>query len=335
MDLDPEDHPEEAAARILEELWGTDGEDQLAFRRGQRFAARLERSRDCRIRGRSIEISARCCLSYHRRAGSTWTEDGPLDGRSGGPAPRAAGTTGTSRIFRGGKFLARELTDTQIRSDSSYRAPGRNRRGRLRGRGAPPVRMSSLFNRFDRSGPPLRGIVHAAANIEMIALQDLNVKDLERVFRAKVLGAWLLHLLTLQIELDFFVLFFFRRRTLGIEGPCPLCSRKPISGRSGSLSAHLWVVGPKHQLGMVGRRGNSKKQIAISPGSGSIPCPMRNVSRRFQACWPPDRFKRQFPNLTGRGSEPCWRPEDVARSWKKSQRNTKKPARISPERIWT
>jgi acyl carrier protein len=41
----------------------------------------------------------------------------------------------------------------------------------------------------------------------MTALQDLNVGTFERAFRAKVQGAWVLHRLTRQMELDFFVLF--------------------------------------------------------------------------------------------------------------------------------
>ena len=67
--------------------------------------------------------------------------------------------------------------------------------------------MSSLFKQFGQSGPPLKGIVHAAATVEMTALQDLDVKSFECAFQAKVLGAWGLHRLTRGMELDFFVLF--------------------------------------------------------------------------------------------------------------------------------
>jgi hypothetical protein len=66
--------------------------------------------------------------------------------------------------------------------------------------------VAFLLN-FCESQAPLRGIVHAAGVLEDGPLIQQNVEQLKRVFAAKVRGAWNLHLLTQDKNLDFFVTF--------------------------------------------------------------------------------------------------------------------------------
>ena len=55
--------------------------------------------------------------------------------------------------------------------------------------------------------PPLRGVIHAAAAFEDALLANASWELFERVLRPKLAGAWNLHRATLELDLDFFVLF--------------------------------------------------------------------------------------------------------------------------------
>jgi acyl carrier protein len=64
-----------------------------------------------------------------------------------------------------------------------------------------------LFRTFGTSLPPLRGIVHAAATMGAAPLRDMTAPALAAMLKPKARGAWVLHRLTQQTDLDFFVLF--------------------------------------------------------------------------------------------------------------------------------
>jgi acyl transferase domain-containing protein/acyl carrier protein len=67
--------------------------------------------------------------------------------------------------------------------------------------------MSRLLSRIHRRDLPLRGVIHAAGVLEPRSIESMDDDAIHRVFVPKVEGAWLLHLLTREMELDFFVLF--------------------------------------------------------------------------------------------------------------------------------
>lgn len=66
--------------------------------------------------------------------------------------------------------------------------------------------------------PPLRGIFHTAMVLEDKLLVDLDRDTLERVLRPKVLGGWNLHQESLEIDLDYFVLFSSLSSVFGHAG---------------------------------------------------------------------------------------------------------------------
>ena len=67
-------------------------------------------------------------------------------------------------------------------------------------------------------GPPLRGVVHAAAVIEDALIRDLTLEQLHRVLSPKVAGALHLHEATLGCELDFFLLYSSATTLFGNPG---------------------------------------------------------------------------------------------------------------------
>lgn len=81
-----------------------------------------------------------------------------------------------------------------------------------------PDETATLLARITQDMPPLAGIVHAAMVLDDCLLLNLNQERLERVLAPKMSGAWNLHAQTLQIPLDFFVLFSSMSCVFGIPG---------------------------------------------------------------------------------------------------------------------
>jgi polyketide synthase 12/myxalamid-type polyketide synthase MxaB len=67
--------------------------------------------------------------------------------------------------------------------------------------------MARIISMIDQSMPPLRGVVHSAGVLDDDVLLEQSWNRFVNVLAPKVEGAWILHRLTLNRKLDFFVLF--------------------------------------------------------------------------------------------------------------------------------
>jgi reducing polyketide synthase SwnK len=77
--------------------------------------------------------------------------------------------------------------------------------------------ISSVMQMFDE-GRPLRAIVHAAGSLNDGVLSALTPQRCDTVFRPKVDGAWHLHQLTQDKDLDLFIMFSSISGTMGTPG---------------------------------------------------------------------------------------------------------------------
>lgn len=68
------------------------------------------------------------------------------------------------------------------------------------------------------AGPPLRAVVHAAAVLDDTVVDRLTARRMAGVARVKAGGAWHLHELTRELDLDAFVLFSSVTATFGLPG---------------------------------------------------------------------------------------------------------------------
>ncbi len=82
------------------------------------------------------------------------------------------------------------------------------------------AQVGSLLARLrdDGSYPPLRGVVHAAGVLDDGVLLQQDWERFERVMAPKVEGAWNLHILTQDLDLDFFICFSSVASLLGSPG---------------------------------------------------------------------------------------------------------------------
>jgi len=78
--------------------------------------------------------------------------------------------------------------------------------------------VAAVLADIDRSGLPVRGIMHAAMVLDDGFLFQLDQERFNRVMAPKVMGAWNLHTRTLAAPLDFFVLFSSVTSLIGNPG---------------------------------------------------------------------------------------------------------------------
>ncbi len=78
--------------------------------------------------------------------------------------------------------------------------------------------VERTFDRIAREMPPVRGILHAAMVIDDALISQLDPDRIARVMAPKVVGAWHLHERSLELDLDFFVMFSSMAALLGSPG---------------------------------------------------------------------------------------------------------------------
>ena len=84
---------------------------------------------------------------------------------------------------------------------------------------ADSIAMATALDRINQATDhPLRGVIHAAGVLDDGLIQQLTWENFEPVFAAKATGAWNLHTLTQNNELDFFILFSSAAALFGSPG---------------------------------------------------------------------------------------------------------------------
>lgn len=196
----------DSSRSLFNELLAGDQETQIAFRKQDRYVARL------------AHYSARGDLdeSFDRqiqlRPDGTYLVTGGLGGLGLAVAEWM--------IERGARHLV-----LIGRSDPSPAASetldGLKRRANVAVVKADVSRtdqVADVVTNIERSMPALKGIVHAAGVLDDGILLQLNAERFEKVMAPKMGGAWNLHIFTLNRPLDFFVLFSSAASLLGPAG---------------------------------------------------------------------------------------------------------------------
>jgi acyl transferase domain-containing protein/acyl carrier protein len=180
------------ADALADELLSSSGEDQVAYRGGLRHVARLERRCAPAMRPRVVHPKA------------TYLVTGGLGG-IGLQLARWLVGAGARHLLLTGRRTDRP-TPAQAAAVAELRASGAQVR-------LAPVDASdaaavaALMAGVRRAGPPLRGVFHAAGVVSACPLTRLDPAGLDAALAPKLAGAWALHRLTREIELDAFVLF--------------------------------------------------------------------------------------------------------------------------------
>ncbi|MCC5609394.1 beta-ketoacyl reductase [Nostoc sp. CHAB 5834] len=254
------DAPKDEAVNLLAEICDSQGEDQIAFRKGQRYVARLIRSevpeaRSVRLQSDRTYLITGGLGALGLKVALWMVEQGArhlmLTGRK---QASAEVLQAIAQMENMGAKIAIAQADVAHWSD-----------------------MVRVFEEIKNSMPPLGGIIHAAGMLHDGILRQQEWKSFEQVMAAKVKGTWILHTLSQQLQLDFFVTFSSAAALLGSPGQGnyaaanafmdALTDYRRASGLPGlSINWGLWK-----DAGMATSLANRDQARLAAQGMESIP----------------------------------------------------------------
>lgn len=259
IDLAP-DAPKDEAVNLLAEISDSLGEDQIAFRFGQRYVARLVRS----------QVSTE--RSHPLQSDSTYLITGGLG---------ALGLKVAQWMVDRG---VRHLVLTGRREVSACVSEAIAQMERL---GAKVVvaqadvaeweDMARTLEQIKTSMPTLRGIIHAAGILDDGILLKQNWERFAKVMAPKVKGAWNLHRLTQDLPLDFFVSFSSISSLLGSPGQGNYAAANAFMDALAHYRRALGLPGlsinwgPWSDTGMAASLGGPDRDRLAAQGIESIP----------------------------------------------------------------
>lgn len=206
LDLDPEGGDE--LAGVLAEICAGDSEEEISLRRNGRWVARLSRPESAETEGRESAHAAQI------RPDATYLVTGGLGGL-GLTAARWLAEQGARSLVLLGRRGA-ETLDQQAAVRALIEGGLVVKVVRADVAELDPLRAALAGAMADL--PPLRGVLHAAGVLSDGMLAREQATRFEDVLRPKVRGAWNLHELTKDRELDFFILYSSAAALLGSPG---------------------------------------------------------------------------------------------------------------------
>jgi acyl transferase domain-containing protein/acyl carrier protein len=187
--------------RLVRELLGPDGEEEIALRADGRFVARLERG--------AVEPGEPPALS----PAATYVITGGLGGL-GLAVARWLVARGARHLVLVGRNGPGAAARDAVRAMTETGADVRVMPGDV----ARAEDVAAILGAIKGGMPPLRGVVHAAGVLDDRTLQGMTEEQFWSPLRPKLSGAWNLHTQTLDAPLDFFVLFSSAASLLGSAG---------------------------------------------------------------------------------------------------------------------
>ncbi len=205
IDLDP-DVPAEEATALLSEIWEPTGEDQLAFRAGQRYIARL-------LPCQHLTPP----LPPHFRRDASYLITGAF-GALGLLVARWMVTQGARHLILLGRTPVPPRAEWQQVAPDTPAAERIAAIRELEALGAyihlAPIdvaderQLVAFLTDYQQEGwPPIRGVIHSAGVVRDQLLLQMDDETFTSVVHPKLLGAWALHRCLQDTPLDFFILF--------------------------------------------------------------------------------------------------------------------------------
>ncbi len=201
VDLDPTTGASQSASELLSAIEKHDGEDQVAFRKGEQFVARLMRA------------VAPSGAPQSFASGKTYLITGGLGGLGLKAAAWMAAHGARNLVLVGRKAPSEQAAEV---------IEGLQRDGVRVDVYAADVaslpQIEEVFRKMQETLPMLGGIVHTAGVLDDGIIDQQTWERFQKVMLPKVAGAWNLHRLTAEMPLDFFVLFSSAASLMGSTG---------------------------------------------------------------------------------------------------------------------
>lgn len=194
---------EAAAAILLTEVWHAQGEDQLAFRHGERYVARLAKVEKPAFKQRAqIRLYEDATYLITGGLGALGLHVARWMIKQGAKHLVLTGRRGIT----GKEEIVAELTQNGVNVKA------------LRADVANAGDVADLLAEIGASMPPLCGIIHAAGVLDDGILLHQSWDRFQKVMDPKILGAWNLYDQTQNLPLEFLVFFSSATAILGNAG---------------------------------------------------------------------------------------------------------------------
>ncbi|MBK8254808.1 MAG: type I polyketide synthase [Polyangiaceae bacterium] len=237
---------------LLGELLNDDGEDQVAFRGGKRYVARL----------RHQTLPADC--SAHFDSESTYVVTGGLTGLGLEVAQFLVARGARSLLLIGRRSPSPDAATTirQMEQAGVHVQVGNVDV-------ANSAELSIVLAATRKRGLPIRGIFHCAAVLEDHPISGLSDDSFWPPFRPKVLGTWNLHIQTQHDPLDYFVMFSSAAALLGSPGQANYAAANTfmdtlaLERRANQLPATSIQWGPFSEVGLAAVSANRGQRLAL------------------------------------------------------------------------
>ncbi len=141
---------------------------------------------------------------------------------------------------------------------------------------ANPDALGTVITRMRHKMPPLKGVLHAAAVFDDALISQLDAHRMQAVLRPKLLGAWHLHNLTLDIPIDHFVVYSSVTTHIGNPGQANYVSANAgLEGlselrRGMGLPATCVAWGPIGDAGYLSRHAGVKDSLGQRLGAAPL-----------------------------------------------------------------
>ena len=139
-----------------------------------------------------------------------------------------------------------------------------------------PESLGTVIERIRQKMPPLKGVLHAAAVFDDALIGQLDAERMHAVLRPKLLGAWHLHSLTLDIPIDHFVVYSSVTTLIGNPGQANyVAANAGLEGlselrRGMGLPATCIGWGPIGDVGYLSRQAAVKDSLGQRLGAAPL-----------------------------------------------------------------
>ena len=259
LDLDPRDEAE-VVNQLVAEITDVSRENQIAWRAGQRYVARLARCVQGEVH--PIALHANAAYLITGGLGALGLEIAQWLVRRGARHIVLTGRRGAVSQSAQSKVKELEQAGIQVlvvKADVSR-----------------AYDVSELLCQIAQAMPPLRGVFHAAGVLDDGVLSGQSWERFSRVMAPKISGSWLLHSLTQELSLDFFVCFSSAASLLGSPGQGNYAAANAFMDglvhyrRSLGLPGLSVNWGPWAESGMAAELGVAHKRRLLQAGMGML-----------------------------------------------------------------
>ena len=136
--------------------------------------------------------------------------------------------------------------------------------------------LTRLISEIQNEIPPLKGLVHAAMVLEDGLIRNMSQSQLNKVMTPKINGAWNLHKVTKDIDLDFFVMYSSATTYVGNPGQANYVAANSYLEslahyrKSAGLAASYVAWGAISDVGYLARNEETKEALQSRLGGNAL-----------------------------------------------------------------